>query len=543
MINDKCLLCFYNPKIQSKPCSWFQEYTTYTNADERIENCEHFLHVKDVPLEVPQEYIGFPKDDESFISDKEGEVGSIANATFRGRMWNLWEKIVNYLKENSELNDEKLYDVLTAWLFASYVPEVWNTYPYLYLYGISGTGKTRLLNTLNGIAYKGMAVSSITTASLFRTVSKEFITLFIDEYRPFMKGNPTLEEINQILDCGYKKGGQVIRTVNKEVNGKSEFVTQTFNVCGFKALDSTEMIPQALLSRSIFVRMTKSFKFYSQEIDAQTINDIKEGLEAWRTYALENKHYFNNSAFNTAIQKGLFECCNNENRLIELFYPLYRVAPATKKTVILDYLKEASENFENSETVSFESQVFEAFLEAKDLHPDSNFVATKDITDCFNNHKDPSEREKSRTIADVVRSLGFSDKRTNQAYGFKPDSEKIDNLKKRYRITKEERKTPEYIDCPNCHIPMLTISENPDTNTIRDPKKTRVYYYCPQCKFRHYLILDGTRQENMVLGQGLKQHDERPQETGKVYGVSEEAKASYKPTEEHIRELEEQAEK
>lgn len=458
---NKCFFCFYRSDIQHKPCSWSEEYATYTDAEERRENCEHFLHVKDASLDVPQEYIGFPKDDESLISDKEGKVGSIVNATFVGRLSKLWEKIVHYLKDNCELSDEKLYDVLTAWLFASYVPEVWNTYPYLYLYGISGTGKTRLLFTLDGIAFKGIAVSSITTSSLFRTVSKEFITLFIDEYRPYVKGNPALEEINQILDCGYKKGGQVIRTVSvKGKDDKSEFVTQTFNVCGFKALDSTEMIPNALLSRSIFIRMTKAFGFYSQEPDTQSIDEIKAGLMKWREYALENVHYFNNSPFNTAIQKGLFEWCNNENRLIELFYPLYRVAPATKKTVVLDYLKEASDNAMNSETVSFESQVFEAFLEAKNAKPARNLVATKDITDCYNNHKDPCERLKSRTIADIVRSLGFSDKRTETARGFSVNIKTIENLKRRFRI-----------DTPVSE----RTEDNSYTISISDSKTHRVY--------------------------------------------------------------------
>lgn len=88
----------------------------------------------------------------------------------------------------------------------------------------------------------------------------------------------------------------------------------------------------------------------------------------------------------------------------------------------------------NSESVCFESQIFEAFLEAKDKNPNLPFVATKDITECYNNGKDFSDRVKSRTVANIIRSLGFSDKRLNIAYGFKPDSTRIANLKKRFRI-------------------------------------------------------------------------------------------------------------
>lgn len=263
-MNEKCFWCYYQFKIQGKQCPWYDEYTTYTNAEERIVNCEHFLALENAPLDASLNYINFPKDEEPLVS--ESFVGSIVE---------LWDKIVSYLKDNCELPDSKLYDVLTAWLFASYVPEVWNMYPYLYLYGISGTGKTRLLFTLKDISYKGIVASNITSASLFRTVSKEMMTLFIDEYQPFVKGNPVLTDINQILDCGYKKGGQVIRTVS--VN--NQFVTQSFNVCGFKALDSTEMIPNALLSRSIFIRMSKAFQFYSQEKDEDTISKIKVALK------------------------------------------------------------------------------------------------------------------------------------------------------------------------------------------------------------------------------------------------------------------------
>jgi hypothetical protein len=410
---EKCKWCFFN----IDRCSWKDEFTTFTNVDERIANCEHFLHVKDMPLDSATDYMNFPT-----IKDIPIEVHALHE--------NLWEKIKTYLRDNCELPDPKLYDVLTAWIFASWIPEVWNIYPYLYLYGISGTGKTRLLFTLKDISYKGIIAGNITSASLFRTISKELMTLFIDEYQPFIKGNAVLADINQILDCGYKKGGQVLRTV--PVN--KEFITQAFNVCGYKAIDSTEMIPDALLSRCIFIRMSKAFGFYSQEKDEDTITEIVIGLNAWREFVSLHMEYFNKKTFNAWIQRYLFEECNNENRLIELFYPLFRVAPLTKKPIIIDYLKEASDNFANSESVCFESQVFEAFLEAVDKHPKDNFVASKEITDCYNASKEFNEHVKSRTLADIIRSLGFSDKRKNVAYGFLIENARIENLKKRFRI-------------------------------------------------------------------------------------------------------------
>jgi len=415
---DKCTWCFFN----IGHCSWKDEYETYLNAEERITNCEHYLHAKDMPLDSPIDYLHFPN-----TKDLPSEVHNLHEK--------LWIEIVNYLKDNCELPNDKLYDVLTAWIFASWIPEVWNIYPYLYLYGISGTGKTRLTDRLNDIAYKGFSTGNLTTSSLFRTVSKELMTLFIDQYQPFVKGNPTLADINQILDCGYKKGGFVTRTVSiKGKDDKSEFVPQNFNVCGFKAMNSTEMIPDALLSRCIFIRMSKAFGFYEQDKDQTTIDHIVQGLNAWRNFCMVNLEYFNKHPFNSWIQKYLFEECGNENRLVELFYPLFRVAPMTKKLIILDYMKEASDDFINSQSVSFESQVFEAFLEAIDKHPKDNFIATKEITDCYNNLKEFNEHVKSRTIANIIRVLGFSDKRTKKAYGFSIDNIRIENLKKRYKI-------------------------------------------------------------------------------------------------------------
>ena len=61
-----------------------------------------------------------------------------------------------------------LYDILTSWIIASWVPECWKVVPYIFFYGPINSGKTRGLEILTTLSYRGLLSSNITTASLYR---------------------------------------------------------------------------------------------------------------------------------------------------------------------------------------------------------------------------------------------------------------------------------------------------------------------------------------------------------------------------------------
>lgn len=135
----------------------------------------------------------------------------------------IYNKIISILKEYVDLREE--YYVLAAnWIIGSYLHSSFNTYPYLFLNAMRGSGKSRMLNLIASLAYKGKVIGSPTEAVLFRTPSGE--TLCLDEYEGIMrKGN---EGLREILNASYKKGMTIRRMKQKKVNGTTEQVVEEF---------------------------------------------------------------------------------------------------------------------------------------------------------------------------------------------------------------------------------------------------------------------------------------------------------------------------
>jgi ferredoxin len=383
----------------------------------------------------------------------------------------LWNKIVAFLKKHVEFQDERTYEVLTAWVFATWIPEVWETYPYLYFYGISESGKNQAWQTLAKISYKPVECANISGAGIFRSVRPEifedkvltayvqvkgegyrqvsktvkvpsgrfnYATLFMDELGILTAQSSENEQMkHQILDSGYKKGGSVIRCVGKN------FETKSFPVDGFKSIASVYMVPDALKSRCIMIQMVRSQRRFPLRHDEREVNDIITGLMKWRIIAYLDGTIENTKATayplhtslefdNTFIEPLLFDECHN-GRLVQLFYPLYRVAPLSKKGLILEVLRDEGKQKAQVSASTFEADIFQAVLKVYEKSPRAYVLFTTDISRAYNDeHIDATIKD--RTIKRQVEALGFKPYRTAKRNGFRNDKALIEKLKLRFQV-------------------------------------------------------------------------------------------------------------
>jgi len=74
--------------------------------------------------------------------------------------------------------EEKI--VFTAFIILSYIQELFDTLPYLYLVGDNESGKTHLLNLMSGLCYRPLAGISHTAADLYSYL-EDYIPLTIIE--------------------------------------------------------------------------------------------------------------------------------------------------------------------------------------------------------------------------------------------------------------------------------------------------------------------------------------------------------------------------
>jgi len=139
-------------------------------------------------------------------------------------LYDAYQNIKELLKKYCDL-DEKDYPVVATWIMGTYMHEQFESYPYLFLNAMKGSGKTRTLKLITDLSKDGEMILSPTEAVLFRTKS----TLGIDEFEGLTRKGQ--ENLLELLNACYKKGNKVKRMKQKKnAEGSTEQVVEEFDV-------------------------------------------------------------------------------------------------------------------------------------------------------------------------------------------------------------------------------------------------------------------------------------------------------------------------
>jgi len=117
--------------------------------------------------------------------------------------------------------DKNIKNIITLWIIGTYFHENFQTFPYLFINAMKGSGKTRLLKIIASLSNKGQLVNSVTDAVMFRTIG----ALIIDEFEGV--GGKDKNSLRELLNSAYKKGTKVFRMKkSKTKDGESQIVEQ-----------------------------------------------------------------------------------------------------------------------------------------------------------------------------------------------------------------------------------------------------------------------------------------------------------------------------
>jgi hypothetical protein len=181
----------------------------------------------------------------------------------------LWNEVKNFIAEHVDLSDERLYDVLTAWVFCTWIPERFNVIGYISINAPKSSGKTRLMETLRQLSYRGIKSSDCSNSAMYRIVEKWHPTLFFDESEIYNKG--LREDIQGLFNSGYSRGDFIIRVKDPQTDELSFFETY-----GFKVFAGTETLRDTLESRCIHINMiknTRPVRFKVDEVSAELLRN------------------------------------------------------------------------------------------------------------------------------------------------------------------------------------------------------------------------------------------------------------------------------
>lgn len=144
-----------------------------------------------------------------------------------------------------------------------------------------------------------------------------------------------------------------------------------------------------------------------------------------------------NEAFSEGVIDLLATALEGSGRLIELFYPLYTVAPTQQiKNEILAYAKNIKKERAEELTTTVEVMVLSAILEAKRTDfMKNNRIHIKDITDIINFTLPEREQWTHRTVAEICRRIGFKTTRIRTGTVIIWNKKLIEILKKDIRYS------------------------------------------------------------------------------------------------------------
>jgi hypothetical protein len=334
----------------------------------------------------------------------------------------LFNELRQFFIEHLDVQNELFYDVYACFVMASWRCEDFKVVPYLFFIGPLSSGKTRALECLQRLCYRGILAASMSAASLFRALEAWHPTIFLDETEIYNRKE--MVEVLALLNSGYRKGQYAIR-IEKIEEGTPQIAM--FDTFGFKILAGTEELASTLQSRCIITPMSRAVRQINLFINEEKAQDLRNSLLYYRFKNLGKNVDCDVSEFNR--ENGYF----HNARVIELFISLIQVAPTPEvKQRLIKCMRQITQSRLDEEQASIEARIFEAVLKCEEK-VETGKISTQAITEAFNEGISEKEQLKSYQVGRKVRALGFEKCRfSGGKSGFYWDKTLIERLKARY---------------------------------------------------------------------------------------------------------------
>lgn len=325
-------------------------------------------------------------------------VGSLLNS---GNGYNLYDKIKKYLYSVSDLGCDEYYDLCATWIMHTYRHEATHFFPILWLFAIPDRGKTRTGKGMIFASYRGMHVESLAQAYILRASRDVLASLFIDVFDIWKKAMRS--EATDILLHRFKKGSTVPRVLWPDKGPFKD--TEYFTVSGPTIIGSNRGGDFTLESRSIQIVMPETKRKFEGHVTPESAMSLRTQLEVYRTCFLNRPFPKMNKPF-----LGRFG-----DITVPLCQVVREIAPKREES-LLKVLKELEEQRLTSKSETFEAIVLTAIVKLS-TEVRNNHLSIKSITEEINDERGERNRLTPQKIGRVIKSLGFSAKRTEKSGG------------------------------------------------------------------------------------------------------------------------------
>lgn len=188
-------------------------------------------------------------------------------------------------------------ETVSVWIAHTWCVEVFESTPRLALLSPEKqSGKTRLLECIDLVAYNSIHTASTSSSALFRTIGNGTCTILMDEADSYLgyKTRDKHEDLRSLVNTGHRKSGVVMRT-EKTSQGQEP---KRWNTYAPIALAGIGDLPDTIMDRSVIIAMkrrasterVKPFRQKEAEQEAEPIVKQLEEIQRTLFEALQTYH-------------------------------------------------------------------------------------------------------------------------------------------------------------------------------------------------------------------------------------------------------------
>ena len=163
----------------------------------------------------------------------------------------IFHTIQSTVKKYSELQHQAQYELIAVWVISTYFAHLFPAFPFLLFIGPKETGKSKLLEIINLMAFNSVKVKTITEAALCDTTDGLRGTVLIDQAESLP------QNLGGIIADSYKKAGAKRRIIGHK-NGKR--VIKEYSGYGPKAFATTKTLDHDLNDRCCEILTQRSLQ-------------------------------------------------------------------------------------------------------------------------------------------------------------------------------------------------------------------------------------------------------------------------------------------
>jgi len=325
--------------------------------------------------------------------------------------------------------------LITLWIMGTYLSPIFDAYPYIFLSGTRGSGKTKVLEFVRYLAFSALLTSNASASSVFRIAQANKATLLIDEGE-MLSHSKESADLRLILNAGYRKNNPVMRT------NKDSFMVEFFDVTVPKIIAAINPLEATLKSRCIELVMVRTA---DKKKGNKRINDTSE------EWGLMRDALYRYGLLRMTLAKEIYESDQEVNilecRQNELFAPLLAVA----KTVdgdgsrgvfnqVRDYA--LSQNEIDDLLDDWHRYILFILNDIVTVTRPYKIKEIKDKLQYFVEDFDEANRMTSRWIGSALNRLGLKrGKRQNDGNTYIISKDEVDELLERYQVKERSERS------------------------------------------------------------------------------------------------------